>query len=486
MTGAARGAGARVAGAGAAAALAALCGCTVGPDFHRPVVEAPPHFAAAATDVPSRTVETPVDDQWWAGFHDAELTSLVSRLARQNLDLQIAAERVLQARAERRIAAAQGLPHVGADVAYKRVRESKNGMVSLLEPAPGAPLEFDQDDDMLQASWELDLFGRVRRSVEAARANTEAAVQDRRAVALAAIAELAQTYLQLRGVQAREEVLTRNVAAAEQRRKLVGDRFRNGVATRSDVAQADAQAASIGEDLPSLRQSQARLINALGLLLAEPPRTLQPELSAHAPQPAEPPTVPVGLPSALLRRRPDIREAEASLHAATAQTGVAVAAFYPDVSLTGGLGTESLSTNHLFDGVSRMFTAGPSLSLPIFEGGQLRGQLKLRRAEQREAALRYRKTVLQAWHDVDNALTAYAELQHARQDAQTVAKNDEISLKVAEDRYRQGVESFIDVTVAQAQLFGAQETLVRAQTDLTTSLVALYKALGGGWRAVAP
>jgi outer membrane protein TolC len=187
------------------------------------------------------------------------------------------------------------------------------------------------------------------------------------------------------------------------------------------------------------------------------------------------------MPSTLLRRRPDIREAEARLHVATAETGVAVAAFYPDVSLTGSLGTESLGAVHLFDGSSRMFKAGPSFTLPIFQGGQLKGQLHLRRAEQQEAALNYQKTVLQAWHDVDNALTAYAELQHRRQNALAVEQNDQVSLKVAEDRYRQGVETFIDVTSAQSQVLQAEDGVVRSETDLQTGLVTLYKSLGGGW-----
>jgi NodT family efflux transporter outer membrane factor (OMF) lipoprotein len=468
----------------AIAVASALCGCTVGPNFHSPVVDSPPHFGATATDVPSKPVEAPVDATWWKSFQEPELTSLVDRLAGQNLDLKIAAERVLQAKAERTVAAAQGLPHIGARAAYQRVRESRNGTVSLLEPAPGAPLEFDQDDDMLQASWELDLFGRVRRSVEAANANTKAAVEESRAMTLSALAELAQTYFQLRGVQAREDVVNRNFAAALKRAALVKDRYKNGVATLSDVAQADAQASTIGEELPTLAQSEARMINAMGLLLAEPPRTLRPELIAHVNEPAQPLTVPIGLPATLLRRRPDIREAEARLHAATAETGVAVAAFYPDVSLTGSFGTESLGADHLFDAASRMFMAGPSLSLPIFEGGQLRGQLHLRRAEQREAAISYRKTVLQAWHDVDNALTAYAELQHLEQNALAVEENDEVALKVAEDRYRQGVETFIDVTSAQSEVFRAQDSLVRSKTDLRISLVTLYKALGGGWETI--
>ncbi|MBE7217167.1 MAG: efflux transporter outer membrane subunit [Caulobacteraceae bacterium] len=471
-------------------AAAVLTGCTVGPDFHGPPPQAPAaRFGAEPADTPSRTTGGAIDEAWWSSFGDPELSSLVERLARQNLDLKAAAERIVQARAARRIARAEGLPQVSGQAKYTRERESANGFASLEVPAPGAPLEFDLDDTSLQASWELDLFGRVRRAVEAADAGVQAQVQARRDLALTAVADLAQTYLQLRSIQAREAVVQRNLAAADVRRRLTRDRLRNGVATLSDIAQADAQAAAIGEDLPSLHQQDSQLINALGVLLALPPRALEAELrpppgQPPAAQPGQPPRVPVGLPSELLRRRPDIRQAEANLHAATAETGVAVADFYPDVTLTGSYGNESLSTNHLFDYASRMFMAGPTVSLPIFQGGQLRGQLQLRRAQQREAALAYRRTVLQAWREVDDALTAYSDTQHRYGEIQHVRDEDRTALRVAEQRYVQGVENFIDVTAAQAAVFRDEDQLAQAQADISAALVRLYRALGGGWRSV--
>ena len=474
----------RPARAAAVLACAVLAGCTLGPDFRSPEVAAPSKWGPTPTDVPSPIRDGPVDEAWWRTFDDAELTSLVGRLARQNLDLQSAAERIAQARAQRAVVRAQGLPRIDGRATYLRERESKNGLTSLVRPAPGAPLEFDLADDTLQASWELDLFGRVRRAVEAAGADVDAVTEARRALAVSAEAELAQSYMQLRGVQAREDVLRRNLDAADRRRKLVRDRRAQGVADDADVARADAQAAAIGEDLPTLVAVEARLVNALGLLLGEPPRTLRDELFPHAPQGAEPPSVPIGLPSELLRRRPDIREAEARLHAATASTGVAVADFFPDVALNGSAGVESLGLNHLFDQASRMFMVGPTVSLPIFEGGRLRGQLELRRAEQREAAIAYRQTVLQAWRDVDDALTGYAEAQHRRRDTLNTEHNTAVALRVVEQRYGQGVADFIDVTVAQADLLRAQDAVAQAQTDVLVDLVTLYRALGGGWRGV--
>jgi NodT family efflux transporter outer membrane factor (OMF) lipoprotein len=468
------------------APLALLAACTVGPRYHTPVEATPAAFPPRADAVPSRTDDSAVEENWWKSFADPELSSLVDRLVKQNLDLATAAERVAQARAQRAVVASQGLPHLDGRASYMHERASKNGMSSLFEPAPDAPLEFNLWDDSLSASWELDLFGRVRRAIEAADADTAAAVEGRRSVVLASIADLAQTYMQLRGVQAQEAVTRRYVEVAQHRAKLVRDRHANDVATLADVAQADAQAATIAQDLPTLRTDEARLINLIGLLLGEPPRTLEAELSSPPAQPPVPPTVPIGIPSDLARRRPDIREAEAVLHAATAQTGVAVANFYPDVTLTGSFGSESLHPSSLFDWASRMFAVGPAIDIPLFEGGRLTGTLRLREAAQRSAAVAYHKTVLQAWHDVDNALTAYAEIQHRQTAVADAERQDELALRLSEQRYQQGVADLLDVITAQTEVLKAQNALAQAQTDLETNLVRLYKALGGGWQTAEP
>ncbi|WP_298692574.1 efflux transporter outer membrane subunit [uncultured Sphingomonas sp.] len=467
------------------APLLLLAGCTVGPNFERPKIDSPSAYGAEPTNVPSRTYGGEVDTAWWTNFRDPELSSLVDRLAKQNLDLQSAAERIAQSRAQRDVAASQGLPHIDATPKYTRERESLNGTPSLVTPAPGAPLAFNLFQPMVSAGWELDLFGRVRRAVEAAGAQTQAAIEARRGIALSAIAELAQDYMQLRQLQREEAFVRDNLALSQKRIALVRNRFANGVATTLDLAQAEAQASTIAQDLPTLRSQQAQMINAIGLLLAEPPRSLLDELTRPAVQPPVPPIVPVGLPGELMRRRPDIREAEADLHAATAETGVAVASFYPDISLSGSFGFESLKTSTLFDWASRVFMVGPTVDLPIFEGGRLKGTLKLRKAQQREAAIQYRKVVLQAWHDVDNALTAYAEAQHAQADTLTTTQADARALRAAEQQYAEGVTTFIDVIQAQTALLQSQDAGARANARVEIALVSLYKALGGGWETVA-
>src|ERR1700688_1123536 len=395
-----------------------LSGCTVGPDYQSPEMkEAPRRSALNGESVPSRTVEGAVDMAWWKSFRDLQLSSLVERLVAQNLDLETAAERVIQSMAQRRVAASQGLPQIDGQSSSTYNRQSPNGTLSLLTPRPGAPLDYPLFRDGLTSSWQLDLFGRVRRAVEAADAATLAAVENRHGVALAAVAELAQGYMQLRGTQNRLGIAKGNLRLAEENVELVNKRFGDGVATTLDLAQARAQQATIAATLPPLRTQEAEFINAIGLLLGYAPRALEAELHRSQMVPRVPRKHPVGLAGSLVRGRPDVREDEARLHEATAQTGAAVASFYPDVTLNGALGVESLHLTNLFSPTSAAFVLGPSISIPIFEGGRLRGSLALRESQQREAAIIFQKTVLRAWKEVDDAITAYREAKPRRGNA---------------------------------------------------------------------
>jgi NodT family efflux transporter outer membrane factor (OMF) lipoprotein len=457
-------------------------GCTVGPDYQSPEIAAAPRRTPPETvDVPSRTVEGKIDSAWWKSFRDSRLSSLVERLVAQNLDLKTAAERVIQSVAQRQLAASQGLPQIEGQSLATYNRQSPNGPLSLLTPAPGAPLDYALFRDGLTSSWQLDLFGRVRRAVEAADANALAAVENRHGIALVAVAELAQSYMQLRGTQSRLEIAKRNLRLAEQNVDLVNERFGGGVATTLDLAQARAQQATIAATLPPLRTREAELINAIGLLLGDAPRALEAELHRSQILPRVPRKVPVGLPGTLVRRRPDVREAEARLHEATAQTGVAVASFYPDVTLNGAVSLESLRLTNLFSPTSTAFAVGPSISLPIFEGGKLRGSLALRESRQREAAIFFQKTVLQAWKEVDDALTAYREAQRRRADIARSVTENQAALQAARQRYSEGAINFLNVTTTQAQLLQSENDLADSDTQIATDLVNLYRALGGGW-----
>ncbi|MGI4985290.1 MAG: efflux transporter outer membrane subunit [Janthinobacterium lividum] len=469
-------------GLAAAIAATAIAACTtVGPDYHAPVVTAPAAWGTEPADVASGTVADSIDAQWWKSFHDPELNLLVQRLVRQDLDFETAAERVLQARAQTKVTAAQGLPQIDAKAQVVHERVSPGGTSSLDVAAPDASLEFNDWTTGLSASWELDLFGRVRRSVEAAHANAVTVVEAKHAIVLDGLAELASDYLSLRGAQAREVVARANLVTAEDTLNLTRNRLQNGVGSNLDVSRARAKLENIAATLPALRTTEARLVNAIGLLLAEPPRGLDAELTTAAALPSVPPVIPVGLPSELVRRRPDVREAEAKLHLATAQTGIAVAAFYPDVSLTGSFGTEGLQFSDLFSLYDRSFSIGPSIDLPLFKGGRLKGTLHLRESAQREAALSYRKTVLQAWRDVDDALTAYANAQLQSRQLAAAVEDDKAALTIARQRFAQGTVSYLDLNTAQTSVLSSEDALIRSDLAIRTDLVSLYKALGGGW-----
>jgi NodT family efflux transporter outer membrane factor (OMF) lipoprotein len=459
-----------------------LSACTVGPDFVPPPVATPESFGPEPRNVRSRTTEAEPDPEWWRCFRDGELASLAERLAEQNLDLKTAAERVAQAGAERFIVASQGLPHVEGQSIDQWQRVSQNGLPgAFFLPKPGAPMTFSFLQQGLNASWEVDLFGKVRRAVEAQEATTLAAIENRRGIAIMALAELAQSYIALRGAQTQLAIAERNLRIAEDDIKLVESRFANGVATTLDLAQARSQKENIAETVPPLRAREAQLINAIGLLLGLEPRGLDDELRPPRPPPATPRLVGVGLPATLLQRRPDIREAVARLHAALAEVGEAEAEFYPDVNLIGDINVQSITAKKLFRASSTQWILGPTITIPIFEGGRLRGNLALKESRHREAAIEFQKTLLRAWQEVDDALTAYAEAQKRRVAAARAAAQDKIALGAAKQRYREGLVDFLNVNESLAQLLRSENELVQSDVDVANDLVRLYRALGGGW-----
>jgi len=290
----------------------------------------------------------------------------------------------------------------------------------------------------------------------------------------------------LRGVQTDLRIARDNVKIAEDSLKLTQQRAAGGVTTNLDVSNALAQLSTTLAQIPALEQQEAQLINALSLLLGMPPNGLRAELQSPHTMPPVPPRVPVGLPSELARRRPDVREAEANLHAATADIGVAEAAFYPSITLSGSAGLQAIQFAPLFGFNARQFALGPTLSVPIFEGGQLTGNLHLTEARQKEAALAYQLTVLTALHEVDNALTAYRSEQQRRQQLIDAVAENSRALDLAKARYAQGVENFLTVLDTQRTLLSNELLLSDSTTTVSANLVALYKALGGGWEADLP
>ena len=324
---------------------------------------------------------------------------------------------------------------MGAGASYSREALSEHGKLAALG-APTTPSDFWQLG--FDASWEIDLWGRARRAREGAEATLDAAVYDREATRVTLSAEVARTYLQLRGMQAQLDIAEQNRAIAERTLSLAESRERNGVATRFETSSARAQLATVKALVPELIQRRNVQMNALALLLGEPPRALDAQLRDAMPLPALPIDVPVGVPSELARRRPDILRAEAQLHAATAAIGVAKADFYPRIGLKGRVGVEAFEIGDLDSWDSRFFSVGPTVFLPIFQGGRLTQRLALNEARQKTAALAYRQTVLRAWHEVDNALDAWAAQQ--RQHAELLISYEQSmeALRVAERGYRRG------------------------------------------------
>ncbi len=301
------------------------------------------------------------------------------------------------------------------------------------------------------------------------------------------LAELARDYIQLRGVQAQIAITKENLNTANDILQLTKTRAARGVTTQLDVENAAAEAASIRAQLPDLENQESMEINALSLLLDEPPGSLRSELAQAKPIPPAPPRVPLGIASELARRRPDIREAEAQLHAATADIGVAVADFYPSVKLNGtNVEFNALDLKDLWKGSSLQYVLGPSLSIPIFEGGRLKSTLQLREIQQQEAAITYHKTVLQAWHEVVNALVAYRTEQQRRARLKDQVDHSRRALALSRARYNTGVIDFITVLDAERTLLQAELQYAQSTTNVSTNVVQLYKALGGGWEQTFP
>lgn len=490
----------------------AVAGCTVGPDFEQPQPWWSPSswFAgrrpAAKSQAASEAVAEPLDPDWWQAFGDRQLTSLEQRVAAANFDVRIATVRLAESRASLGVARAAYYPQVNGNSSYTREKQSQNGVVSLLGGGGGSPATssnglggrqgglpntsllapFDLFQYGFDASWEIDFWGRVRRNVESAAAQQSATEETRRNMLITALAEVARDYVQLRGVQRQIQITQENLNTANQSLKLTRDRFAGGLTTDLDVANAAAQVATTQSQIPNLQAQESSLINAISLLLGEPPNALRAELTTAKPIPPVPATVPIGMPSELARRRPDIRQAEAQLHAATADIGVAVADFYPRITLSGSLAIQAIDGANLATWASRTYSFGPSLTIPIFEGGRLKRTLELRKDQQQEAAIRYQQTVLGALHDVDNALTAYASEQRRQVQLKLAVDANRRAVALARDRYTQGLADFLSVLDAERSLLAAQQQMTESQTTISTNLVQLYKALGGGWESDYP
>ncbi|MEC5342927.1 efflux transporter outer membrane subunit [Brenneria populi] len=466
----------------AAVTLLALSigGCVTSPDRKNPrlpSLEAATRARAYAVKTQPGLTDRAFPSEWWTLFGDSTLTELERAASSANLDLLAAVARIDESRAQLGLADAARRPRLSADIGYARSAISEHSPNALL----GAPTEPSSTWTLgLQAGWELDLWGHLRHQSEAASARLWATAYGMEGVRVSVAGDVARTYLLLRGTQAQIRIVDDNRQIALNLARLTESRRRNGVATRYDAAAARADVAGIEARLAQLGQQRDALMNALALLLGKPPRELNTTLG-NAAMPPMPARLPVGVPSELARHRPDILQADARLRAAVADIGAAEADFYPRISLTGNIGVQAFEFSDLGSWRSRDFSVGPTLYLPIFQGGRLRSNLELSEARHRLAGIAYQQTVLRAWHEVDDALNAYAAELKRRQQLQLAVDQNRTALEVANRGYQQGTADFTSVLVARRTLLASQSELTDCITAAALSVVSLYRALGGGW-----
>jgi NodT family efflux transporter outer membrane factor (OMF) lipoprotein len=414
---------------------------------------------------------------WWSLFDDPVLTQLQAEAVDGSLDLQTALTRIDESQAHLGLTRASGEPRLSGRTGYTRAAISADSPLAMLG-VPTTP--YNEWQLGLQASWELDLWGYRKHLTDAARAQLDATRWAAGAARVTLAAEVARHYLMLRGVQAQQRLVADHRRIAAELLRLTESRERNGVATQFDSAAARAELATVEARGLQFEHQRDALMNALALLLGQPPHQLDERLVPNTAMPQAPARLPVGVPSELARRRPDILQAEALLQAATADLGAAQADFYPRVSLTAGLGLVTSKLNELTHWDMRHFSVGPVVYLPIFDGGQLQRTLDLTEARQRSAAIAWRQVVLRAWHEVTDALDSCASEQARQAKLQQAAASNEAALSSARNAWKAGTAEFTTVLVAQRSLLNAQAALADNATSAGLAVVSLYRALGGG------
>jgi NodT family efflux transporter outer membrane factor (OMF) lipoprotein len=471
-----------------AAALAALScsACMVGPDYEEAKLDSQDQWSSPESR--GVTASRPADlDSWWTQFNDLKLNDLVDRAIRNNLDYQIAESRVREARAAVTLANSGLYPQIAAGGSYSRNRTSINGSGGF---NPGNIPGFDRDFNLWQvgfdAAWEIDVFGGVRRLVEAAVAEEAATIEDRRAVLVTLLGEVGRNYVEYREFR-RQVVLSNDQLRSQQRTvDLTRARVETGLGSELELAQALSEFESTRAQIPFFEAQAKESIHRLGVLLGEGPASLDSELAADTAIPLPPSSMGLGVPADLLRRRADIRRAERLVAAANARIGAAIAERYPKFTLTGSYGFRSLELNDLLENPSNFFSIIPGFSIPLFTGGRIDANIEIARAREEQALLSFKGQYLVALEEVENALSRYTREQ-ARRDAlaASVAAADR-ALQLARALFEQGLTDFLNVLITERALLNRQNALVQSEAQVTLASVALFKALGGGWETAEP
>ena len=448
-------------------------GCAVGPNYKRPSVDVPGTYRGAVPpEAPQPAAESLGDQKWWQVFQDKQLQDLIHTALQQNYDVRIAATRILEARAQLGIVRADQLPTISAGA------QAVNERYPRVKLYPQYETSANQVD--LSLAWELDFWGKYRRATESARANLLATEWARKEVIDTLVSDVAAAYFQLRELDLELEISRRTLASRKNSLQLTQTLANGGATSMLDVRQAEQLVFTAAETIPDLERQIEQQENFISTLLGNNPgpiaRGMKLTEQPHAPD------VPAGLPSSLLERRPDIREAEAQLIAANAQIGVAKADYFPQINLTATGGYQSSALTSLFTGPAGLWSFGGSLVQPIFEGGRIRSNVRFTEARQQEAALVYQQTIQQAFRGVSDALVGYSKDREFREQQEQLTFSAQDAARLSETRYRGGATSYLEVLTNETNYFDAELGLAQAQLNELVALVRIYRNLGGGWQ----
>ncbi len=463
-----------------------LTGCAAGPDYAKPFLEIPDQWIASPTDnkrIQASEKEPAGLAQWWSGFNDPVLSSLISRGIASNLDIATAVQRVRQSRAAASGANSGFWPSLDASASY---RKSGTRLPSGSSETPaGATGSVSETRSLYQAgfdaSWELDVFGSQRRGAEAAEAELQASQEDLHNALVTLSGDIGMNYINLRGLQEQLRITKENLKIQERSAQITRKRHEAGFASALDTAKAEAQLASTRAQIPSQESDIRKTIYAISLLLGQEPSGLITELEPYKPLPSWPDTIQTGLPSQLLERRPDIRAAEARLHAATARIGAAQADLFPRFFLNGSSGIQAAKLVSWSDSVTRLWSLGPSMSWNIFSGGATRARIEENKAIAEQALIDLRKTILVSLMEVESAWTAFDKEVERSISLSIAQENSHRAVELSEKLYSEGQSDFMTVLDAQRSLYVTEEAYALSRSRTAVHLISLYKALGGGW-----
>jgi outer membrane protein, multidrug efflux system len=458
-----------------------IVGCTVGPNYKRPAVDVPGSYRQAlAPDIaPASSAPSIADEQWSAIFQDSTLQHLIQEALANNLDLRIAAQRVLEAQAQLGVTRSQQFPTVNGGGSYTAIQipSSLAGTNSNGTPANSF---FNGGGPSASAAWNLDFWGLYRRQTEAARAELLASQWGQRATRTSLIQGVAEAYFELRSLDAQMAITENTIKARKDSLQLTQALEQHGAGSLADVRQAEELLHAAQANQPDLRRQIAIQENTISILLGHNPQAIDRGLPIE--QQPHPQEIPVGIPSQLIERRPDIQQAEAKLVAANARIGVARAQYFPQISLTSLGGSASNQLSSVFSSPNGYWYAAGSISEPIFDGGRIRSNYRLSKAQEQEMLLAYQKTILNAFKDVSNSLVSYKETREHREEQAEQVKSAADAVRLARLRYSGGNTSYLEVLTTDTDLYSAQLLLAQAQQQEAASLVQLYAALGGGWQ----